>query len=368
MTGQSDIAIVGGGLVGSALAFGLATRGVTVALFDPEADDLHASVGNFGLVWVQSKGLGAPAYADLSRRSARAWTDFAADIAERSGENPAYDNCGGIKIALGEAELATLQETVHRLHNQGAHDVEIISREALVERVPSVGPEAVGGAWCPADGHADPLATHLALRGALAGTGRARVVRRRVDDITPDGEGFAITAEGERFAAGKVVLTAGLGTTALATKLGLNVPLQPQRGQILVTEKLPPFLGPACFTVRQTSQGSVLIGNSKEDVGFDRGTTPAVGHAIAERAVRMFPCLAEARVVRQWGALRVMSPDGLPIYAQSEPHPGAMALSCHSGVTLAAAHAGEVAEAVIAGTLAAQYPAFSPDRFAEVPA
>ena len=98
------------------------------------------------------------------------------------------------------------------------------------------------------------------------------------------------------------------------------------------------------------------------------GDDGQVGGAIAARAVRMFPRLAGVRVVRQWGALRVMSPDGLPIYTQSEAHPGAMALSCHSGVTLAAAHAGEVAEAVLAETLAERYPAFSPRRFAEVPA
>ena len=366
MSARPDIAVVGGGLVGSALAFGLVSRGVTVALFDPDADDLHASVGNFGLVWVQSKGIGAPEYAALSRRSAADWTHFAADIAERSGEDPAYSRCGGIKIALEESELETLRRTVHRLHNQGADDVEIISRDELVARVPSVGPEAVGGAWCAADGHADPLATHLALRGALVRSGRATVVRRKVDEIVPDGGGFRLTAEGEQFAADKVVLTAGLGTTDIAAQLGLHVPLKPQRGQILVTERLDPFLDPACFIVRQTQAGSVMIGDSKEDVGFDRGTTSAVGAAIAARAVRMFPRLADARIVRQWGALRVMSPDGLPVYAQSKTHPGAMALSCHSGVTLAAAHAGEVAEAVVDGSLAARYPAFSPDRFAEV--
>ncbi|WP_226577573.1 NAD(P)/FAD-dependent oxidoreductase [Acuticoccus sediminis] len=368
MSRTADIAIVGGGLVGSALAYGLASRGASVLMFDPDADDLHASVGNFGLVWVQSKGVGAPDYAALSRRSAAAWTDFAADIAGRSGKNPAYDRCGGIKIALGDSEMEALEASVRRLHNQGSDDVVMISREELVDRVPSVGPEAVGGSYCAADGHADPLATHIALRIALRTTARAAVVRRRVDGIAPDGDGFTVLAEGERFGAGKVVLAAGHGTTALAAMLGLDVPLRPERGQILVTERLAPFLGPACFTVRQTNQGSVLIGDSKEDVGFDRGTTPEVGGAMAERALRMFPCLADARIVRQWGALRVMSPDGLPIYAQSRTHPGAMSLSCHSGVTLAAAHAGEVAEAVLSGTLAARYPAFSPDRFAKVTA
>ena len=63
-----------------------------------------------------------------------------------------------------------------------------------------------------------------------------------------------------------------------------------------------------------------------------------------------------------------MSPDGLPIYAESARHPGAMLVTCHSGVTLAAAHAGEVAEAIAEGRLAARYPAFSPQRFASEPA
>jgi len=360
-----DIAVVGGGLVGSALAYGLAGRGARVALFDPDEDDLHASVGNFGLVWVQGKGLGAPDYAALSRRSATAWTTFAADLEARTGADTAYRQCGGLKMALSEAELEATRDAVRRMHNQGgADDVEILSRDEVLARAPAAGPEVVGGSWCPLDGHADPLATHRGLRAALLAGGRARIVRRRVDAIAPDGEGFALDAAGERVMAEKVVLAAGLGTTDLAARLGLDVPLRPQRGQILVTEKQAPFLEVACHTVRQTSEGSVLIGDSKEDVGFDRGTTPAVGAAMAARAARLFPSLAGARIVRQWGALRVMSPDGLPIYAQSEQHPGAMAVTCHSGVTLAAAHAGEVAEAVLDGTLAARYPAFSPGRFA----
>lgn len=369
MTGSFDIGVVGGGLVGSSLAFGLASRGARVALFDPADDDLHASVGNFGLVWVQGKGLGAPAYAALSRRSARAWTAFAADLEEKTGGVPAYRQCGGVKMVLDEAEFEELKDSVRRMHNQGgAEDVEILSRAELLERVPAAGPEVVGAAYCPLDGHADPLATHLALRAALAASGRVTVVRRRVGAIRADGAGFRFEADGDTFLAEKVVLAAGLGTVGLAGQLGLNVPLQPQRGQVLVTERQAPFLDLATHTVRQTSQGTVMIGDSKEDVGFDRGTTPTVGAAIAARAQRMFPVLAGARIVRQWGALRVMSPDGLPIYTQSEAYPGAMAVTCHSGVTLAAVHAGEVAEAVLAGELAARYPDFSPARFAGVAA
>ena len=88
---------------------------------------------------------------------------------------------------------------------------------------------------------------------------------------------------------------------------------------------------------------------------------------MAQRAVRAFPSLAAAKVVRAWAALRVLSPDGLPIYQQSRTASGAFIVSCHSGVTLAAIHALELAPLIAAGALGEAQRAFSADRF-DVPA
>ena len=84
---------------------------------------------------------------------------------------------------------------------------------------------------------------------------------------------------------------------------------------------------------------------------------------MAARAVRVFPFLRDVRVVRAWSALRVMSPDGFPIYAQSQRHPGAFVVTCHSGVTLAAAHAYELAPALREGALPPACRAFGTERF-----
>jgi glycine/D-amino acid oxidase-like deaminating enzyme len=84
---------------------------------------------------------------------------------------------------------------------------------------------------------------------------------------------------------------------------------------------------------------------------------------MAERAVRLFPFLREARVNRMWTALRVMSPDGYPVYERSATHPGAFLATCHSGVTLAAVHAYGYAKAVEAGRLSDFYDPFSVRRF-----
>ena len=85
----------------------------------------------------------------------------------------------------------------------------------------------------------------------------------------------------------------------------------------MVTERVRPFLEYATHTVRQTAEGSVMLGDSHEDVGFDLATTPDAMHEIAARNLAAFPKLANASVVRVWSALRIMTPDGHPIYAQS---------------------------------------------------
>jgi glycine/D-amino acid oxidase-like deaminating enzyme len=168
--------------------------------------------------------------------------------------------------------------------------------------------------------------------------------------------------------ADKLVLAAGLGNARLAPMVGLNAPVRPQRGQILVTEKLPPFLQHPLVNIRQTDEGSVMIGDSQEEVGLNTATQFAVQQGIAQRAVRLFPRLAQAQIVRSWAALRVMSPDGFPIYDRSTTCPGAYVVTCHSGITLAAAHAGVLARHIAQDDWPQSLAPFSAGRFADVQA
>jgi glycine/D-amino acid oxidase-like deaminating enzyme len=145
-------------------------------------------------------------------------------------------------------------------------------------------------------------------------------------------------ADGQRWQAERLVLAAGLGNAKLAPQVGLHAPVKPSRGQVLITERLQPFLRYPMNKLRQTIDGTVQIGSSTEDVGFDDGTTADVIEWQARRAVATFPALARARLVRAWGALRPLAPDGYPIYQESETCPGAFVATSHSGVSLAAAH------------------------------
>jgi glycine/D-amino acid oxidase-like deaminating enzyme len=154
-----------------------------------------------------------------------------------------------------------------------------------------------------------------------------------------------------------------MGSKAIARQVGLDVPIRPQRGQILVTEKVMPILPLPTLDVRQTREGSVMIGATHEEVGLDCSTTAEAAAALSANAVRQFPALAEVSVVRQWAGLRILTPDGFPVYAESESHPGAFVALCHSGVTLAAFHAGLLAESIAAGRLPASLNVFHHRRF-----
>jgi glycine/D-amino acid oxidase-like deaminating enzyme len=130
-----------------------------------------------------------------------------------------------------------------------------------------------------------------------------------------------------------------------------------------VTERTTHFLDYPTLHVRQTDEGSIQVGDSLEDVGYDDSTTTDVLEAIARRTVTAFPVLGKLNLVRAWGALRVMSPDGFPIYQQSVSHPGAYVVTCHSGVTLAANHSMKIAPWVAGADKPEGIDVFAGDRF-----
>jgi glycine/D-amino acid oxidase-like deaminating enzyme len=239
----------------------------------------------------------------------------------------------------------------------------VLDHPALAERLPGLGPAVVGGTYCPHDGHCNPLFLLRALHAGHAALGGRYLPNRRVVDILPEAGGFTVVTDGGRVQGDRIVLAAGLGSARLAPKLGLAVPVVPQRGQVLVTQRAEPRLAHPTVHVRQTGEGSFLLGDSHEDVGFDDGTTPEAMAEIARRALDYFPYLAQLPVVRVWGALRVMTPDGFPIYDRSPEHPGAFSAACHSGVTLAAAHVERLAGYIAEGELPAAFHAFSAERF-----
>ena len=362
---EFDTVVVGGGLVGAALAYGLRALGEAMVVLDEGDRALRAARGNFGLVWVQGKGLGMPEYGTWTRRSAQEWPRFAADLHAQTGIDVALRQSGGVHLCMTARELAARRAHFDALFAQpgfARYDVEFLDRAALARRLPGLGDAVAGGTYCALDGDCNPLRLLRALHVAL----RAARCRYRpdaaVDTIEPIGDRFLLRTRDDVIAAQRVILAAGLGNARLAPQLGMDAPVHANKGQVVVLERVAPFLPLPVATLRQTDDGTVLVGDAQQDAA-DVTLDPAVLAAMARRAVAAFPALAGVRVNRAWAALRVMSPDGFPIYARSEQHPRAFVAACHSGVTLAAVHAHVLAPALAAEALPAECATFDPERF-----
>ncbi|OGK80987.1 MAG: hypothetical protein A2X52_09325 [Candidatus Rokubacteria bacterium GWC2_70_16] len=157
-------------------------------------------------------------------------------------------------------------------------------------------------------------------------------------------------------------LTIGV-VLVLERLVGLDVPVRPQRGQILVTEALPPLLRHPSVPARQARSGTLLLGATHEEEGFDAGSTAAGICRVAASTRRYFPFLARVAVLRAWGALRPLSPDGLPILEQPAGWPGLFLVTSHSGITLCPAVGRAVAEWVRVGHRPSGLPFFDRVRF-----
>ena len=351
---DADTIVIGGGLVGLAIGYGLLRAGERVTILDEGDDAFRASRGNFGQVWVQGKGANNIPYARLSLEAAQRWPQFADDLIQLTGIDPQLEQRGALMFALTEGELEGRAAKMRTLAAEMAsldidYPFEILDARAVHELCPATGPEVVGACFSPMDGQVNPLKLMRSLTAAVIALGGSLQTGCVVTKVNFHDGAFHIRTAHKQLSSGKLVLAAGLGNEALAPMVGLVAPVKAVKGQILITERLKPFLNLVTASVRQTDEGIVHIGESMEDVGLDVGTTTSELTRIAGRAIRMFPVLGGVNIVRSWGSLRIMTADGYPVYQESLTCPGAFVVTCHSGVTLASKHAGMITDWIRTG-------------------
>jgi hydrogen cyanide synthase HcnC len=169
-----DAMVIGGGLVGSAIAWGLRREGLSVALLDEGDAAYRASRGNFGLVWVQSKGLGAPWYQRWTRQSAESWAELANDLAKQTGQSLGLSQPGGLHLCLSDREMNERAERLEQMKREAGNygfEYRMLDAREAREMLPGLGPAVVGASFTPYDGHVSPLALLRSLHHGFTALG-----------------------------------------------------------------------------------------------------------------------------------------------------------------------------------------------------
>ncbi len=365
---KTDVLIIGGGIIGAAVGHGLSEQGVCPTVIDGSHYLHRASVGNFGLVWVQGKGVGNCDYASWILAAAKQYPSFIENLSNQTGIDIHFQQAGGLTLCLGEAEFAAKAETMQTLAREAGdkgYKYAMLKPERIQQMIPdlTLGKQVTGACFSPLDGHTDPLLLLNALLVGMQKRGGKLIRGCPAYRIEPSGQGYSVQTAKGSFITEKLVLAAGNGIPRLAEDMGLKVPVRPQRGQLLVTERVRPVLPLPLSGIRQADNGTILLGYSQEEVGFQTETTLRELKRISERAIRAFPELTRIRIIRTWAALRVLTPDEAPIYEQPHSHPGLFVVTSHSGVTLASLHADKIAKWILSGERTDAIRAFSLRRF-----
>jgi glycine/D-amino acid oxidase-like deaminating enzyme len=380
-----DVVVVGAGVVGAAVALAAARRGLGVVVLDRGPLAGGTTGAGEGNLLVSDKEPGPEL--DLALLSLRLWADVADHVASVTGAGFEFEPKGGLVVAADAAALPALHDLARRQRRSGVDATEI-GAEELVAHEPHLAPDLAGGVLYLQDSQVQPM---LAAARMLQAARRLGTRIRTGEEVTAllrsGGHVVGVRTTAGDVAAGAVVNAAGTWSGEIAAMAGLELPILPRRGVILVTQPLPPLIRHKVYAaeyvadvasddtglessavVEGTRAGTMLVGASRERVGFRREMPLPVVRRLAAQAVRLFPVLADVSLLRSYAGFRPYCPDHLPVVGPDPRAPGLLHACGHegAGVGLAAATGHLLAQVLGGGEPDLDLRPFRPERFAEV--
>ncbi|MFC6339924.1 FAD-dependent oxidoreductase [Pseudomonas sp. CCM 7891] len=320
---DSEVIILGGGIVGASAALMLAQRGKRVALLERDFCGSHSSGVNYGGVRRQGRPLHQ---LPLSQRSHQLWADLPGLI----GIDGEYVRSGHLKLARTHADLAALHAYAEASGEFGL-DLQLLDHTQLRARFPWVGDVAVGASLCPDDGHANPRLVSPAFARAAQRLGAQVHEQAEVTHIEHNGRLFQVRCvNGLQLQAPWLLNCAGAWAGNVAAQFGEPVPMQSAHPAMLVTEPLPVVMDVSTgvegggIYARQVARGNCILGGGR---GFALGPQQArVGQAavleILRNATELYPFLKGAQAIRTWSGTEGYLPDHEPVIGASGTQPG----------------------------------------------
>jgi len=359
---MTDVVVIGGGVIGTSVAYHLARRGIRATLLE-RGDMASGSSGACdGLVLLQSKKPG------LHLRLAMESRNLFDRLMEELPVSIEYRRGGGMVVIETEEEFRAMEHYAQEQRETGL-EVALLDIAAARAMEPELSESLVGAAYSSLDGQVNPIAlTHGFALAARALGARVRTHTEVTGIRREGGRVTGVETDQGRFSAGVVVNAAGVYAPWVGEMVGITVPIRPRRGQLLVTGAIKRMIK-GCFisaryiaakhnpelakgkgegiAIEQTESGNLLLGSTREFAGFDWRTTVEGLRGIARRTRAVLPGLSDLNVIRSFAGLRPYTPDGLPILGPVEGV---------DGFIMAAGHEGDgIALSPITGELIAQF-------------
>jgi len=371
MPSSWDVVVVGAGIVGSAVGWELARRGARTAILDargPGGGTTQASAGVLA-PYIEAPG-GGPLH-DLTVRSLALFDTFIDNLRRETSVPLEYRRCGTLEIASDKIAMERLTALGTWARAAGVEAQWMDARD-MAAAEPALAP-AVGCLLVPAHGYVAVPQLIASLTDAATRRG-ATIAIERVDRVETNDDGVVVTTSSGTRRAPVVVIAAGswssrVRATRLGTVIGASPPVKPIRGQLVRLRWNGPALSRVlwserCYVVPWTD-GTVLVGATVEDVGFDERSTAAGVRDLLDAACELLPCARGATFLDARAGLRPATPDGLPIIGRRAETPSIVYATGHyrNGILLSPLTAQLVADLVLDHRTDHAMAVTSPSRF-----
>ena len=367
-----DIIVIGAGIVGCAVAYELSRRGASVHIVDDRPPGMGATQASAGMLapFTEAKDRNTT-FLDLAVRSLDLYDEFVSRVTQTSQLPVGYKRTGTIDVASTDERMSSLRDIASRLNARGVA-LSLLDEKAARAEEPQLGQSVRGALLIGAHGYVQAGELTRALVAAarchgaqvIEGSRVRRVVKQERDLVVETGRGSLTAAA--------VVVTAGSWSGQIDVGTGAHVPVRPVRGQLLhLAWQGQPLRrvtwGDHCYLV-PWDDGTVLVGATMDEVGFDERTTVEAISDLMTAARELVPSAAGAALASARVGLRPGTPDALPIVGWSRAVPGLMYATGHfrNGVLLCPVTAQIVARAIIDDENDPVLAAIGPQRFEDV--
>lgn len=347
-----DVAVIGGGIIGAATAAELAGRGQRVVLVERDRVASGTSAHCEGNLLVSDKGPGAEL--ELAKLGNVHWNDYRHTVREELGEDfpdVEFEPKGGLVVATSDAGAEGLLDFAASQREAGV-TADPLTRTEAHQLEPWLTDRFTAAIWYPGDCQIQPT---IATEANIALARHRGAVIREHSEILGAVRDTSGRITGLRTSSGDIraehtVIACGPWSRDVAERLGADIPVSPRRGIVMVTAKMPQrvfhkvydadYVGAVgsgdtglmtSSVVESTQGGTVLIGSSREQIGFDDRFRADVLKAVAGKALKLFPFLADTAVIRSYSGFRPFLPDHLPVIGSDPRNPGLWYATGHEG-------------------------------------